>query len=126
MKTGANNFSRFQKNVQRNIFFDSPLKNYGWAVLSILAVTVFGKALTPYLDLTNIVLIYFLPVLVSAVRWGRGPAFLSSFLGVLDLQFFLCPADIYIRGGGHTASSLPLSFSFRGPCYQHDSDKTER
>lgn len=91
MKTGANNFSRFQKNIQRNIFFDSPAINYGWAILSILAVTIVGKVLTPYLELVNIVLIYLLPVLVSAVRWGRGPAFLSSFLGVLTFNFFFVP-----------------------------------
>ena len=91
MKTGANNASRFQNSVQRTLLFDQPVKNYGWAVLSILAVTIIGKVLTPYLDLVNIVLIYLLPVLVSAVRWGRGPAFLSSFLGVLTFNFFFVP-----------------------------------
>jgi two-component system sensor histidine kinase KdpD len=68
-----------------------PLKNYAWSVLSIFAFTVFGYALTPYLDLTNIALLYLLPVLVSAVRWGRGPAFLASFLGVLAFNFFFVP-----------------------------------
>ena len=91
MKTVANNVSRFKNSVQRTLLFDQPVKNYGWAVLSILAVTIIGKALTPYLDLVNIVLIYLLPVLVSAVRWGQGPAFLSSFLGVLTFNFFFVP-----------------------------------
>lgn len=77
--------------ITSKTFFDRPLKNYGWAILSTFAVTVVGRALTPYLDLVNIVLLYLLPVLVSAVRCGRGPAFLSSFLGVLAFNFFFVP-----------------------------------
>ncbi len=76
---------------KRFMFLNSPLKNYGWAALSILVVTGVGEVLTPYFDLVNIVLIFLLPVLVSAVRWGRGPSFFSSILGVLSFNFFFVP-----------------------------------
>jgi two-component system sensor histidine kinase KdpD len=85
MKINANDRYSYQGAIR------GPLKNYAWSVLSILAVTVFGYVLTPHLDLTNIALLYLLPVLISAVSWGRGPAFLASFLGVLAFNFFFVP-----------------------------------
>ena len=60
-------------------------------MISVSIVTVIGEILTPHFDLINIVLLYLLPVLVSAVRWGRGPSFFSSFLGVLTFNFFFVP-----------------------------------
>ena len=69
----------------------SPLRYYLWAVISVSIVTGVGEILTPHFDLVNIVLLYLLPVLVSAVRWGRGPSVLSSLLGVLTFNFFFVP-----------------------------------
>ncbi len=91
MNIGANDPYKHQKSFQGHLFLGSSPENYLWAVLSIFAVTVFGQVLTPHLDLTNIVLIYLLPVLISAVRWGRGPAFLASSLGALAFNFFFVP-----------------------------------
>jgi two-component system, OmpR family, sensor histidine kinase KdpD len=92
MKTTIHKTSNKNMNIQRDFsFFGSRLKYYAWAVLSVSIVTVIGKIVTPYFDLTNIALFYLLPVLVSAVRWGRGPSFLSSFLGVLAFNFFFVP-----------------------------------
>jgi two-component system sensor histidine kinase KdpD len=71
--------------------FGSPLRHYAWATLSVSIITAFGQILTPHFDLTNIVLLYLLPVLVSAVRWGRGPSFLASLVGVLTFNFFFVP-----------------------------------
>ncbi|MHB8110148.1 MAG: DUF4118 domain-containing protein [Syntrophorhabdaceae bacterium] len=71
--------------------FDLPLLKYVWAIVAVFIVTLFGKIFSSHLDLTNIVLFYLLPVLLSSVRWGRGPAFLSSFLGVLCFNFFFVP-----------------------------------
>ena len=36
-------------------------------------------------------LLYLLPVLFSAVRWGRGPSLFASFFGVLTFDFFFVP-----------------------------------
>jgi len=92
MKIMSHKPSEKNENIQRDFyFFSSPLQYYLWAVISVSIVTVIGKIVTPYFDLINIVLLYLLPVLVSAVRWGRGPSFCSSFLGVLTFNFFFVP-----------------------------------
>jgi K+-sensing histidine kinase KdpD len=87
--------SNIQKTSEQNetirryfTLFGLPVKYYVWAVVLISVITVIGEILTPYFDLTNIALLYLLPVLVSAVRWGRGPSLVSSFLGALTFNFF--------------------------------------
>jgi two-component system, OmpR family, sensor histidine kinase KdpD len=100
MKTTTHKASEQNGHVQRHFsFFGSQIKHYAWAVLSVTIVTVVGAILTPYFDLINIVLLYLLPVLVSAVRWGRGPSFLSSFLGVLTFNFFFVPPVFTLEVG---------------------------
>jgi two-component system, OmpR family, sensor histidine kinase KdpD len=41
--------------------------------------------------LVNIALLYLLPVLVSAVRWGTWPSFYAAGLGVMAFDFFFVP-----------------------------------
>jgi two-component system sensor histidine kinase KdpD len=65
--------------------------SYLWTFLAVIIVTIIGKILTPFFNLTNIVLLYLLPVLISAVRWGRGPSFFAAFLGVLAFDFLFVP-----------------------------------
>ncbi len=92
MKTIEQKDSGKKEHNKRNVaFISSPFKYYAWACLSILIVTVIGEILRPYFDLINIVLLYLLPVLISAVRWGRGPSFFSSVLGVLTFNLFFVP-----------------------------------
>lgn len=92
MKTTTHKTSEKNESIERRLLlFGSQLKYHAWAVLSVSIVTVIGKILTTHFDLINMVLLYLLPVLVSAVRWGRGPSFLSSFLGVLAFNFFFVP-----------------------------------
>ena len=67
------------------------VKFYVWTILAIALITGAGKLLDPFFDRINIALLYLLPVLVSAVRWGRGPSFFASFLGVLTYDFFFVP-----------------------------------
>ena len=67
------------------------VKHYLWTFLTITIVTIIGKILTPFFNLTNIVLLYLLPVLISAVRWGRGPSFFAAILGVLAFDFLFVP-----------------------------------
>src|SRR5262245_17642052 len=43
------------------------------------------------IDLANVILLYVLAVAVSAAFWGKGPAALSSFVGVLCFNFFFVP-----------------------------------
>ena len=92
MKTTEHKAFELDESIQGRIFlFGSPLRYYLWAILSVSIVTLIGEILTPHFNLVNIVLLYLLPVLISAVRWGRGPSFFSSFLGVLTFNFFFVP-----------------------------------
>ncbi len=61
---------------------------YGVAILILIAVTLFGLMVDPYIESTNLVMVYLLAVVISAVYLGRGPAILSSFLGVLAFDYF--------------------------------------
>ncbi|QGP93913.1 Sensor protein KdpD [Neomoorella glycerini] len=64
---------------------------YAGMLIAVLLVTVLNKALQPVFDLTNIALLYLLPVLFSAARWGRKPSILAAVLGVLAFDFFFVP-----------------------------------
>ena len=64
---------------------------YAWTFLAVVFVTVIGKLISPFFDIANVTLLYLLPVLMSAVRWGRGPSLFASFLGVLAFDFFFVP-----------------------------------
>jgi two-component system, OmpR family, sensor histidine kinase KdpD len=75
----------------RSGFFRSKTAGYMAAVLMVLVITFVGKALKPPFDLINIILLYLLPVLASAVWWGLWPSIFASFLGVLSFDFFFIP-----------------------------------
>jgi len=64
---------------------------YAWTVISIAIITAAGKVFQPALDLVSIALVYLLPVLVSAVRWGLWPSLAASFIGILSFDFFFVP-----------------------------------
>jgi two-component system, OmpR family, sensor histidine kinase KdpD len=57
----------------------------------VVAITAVGKVLQPAFDLVNISLLYLLPVLLSAVRWGLWPSLFASFLGILAFDYFFVP-----------------------------------
>ncbi|MFD1674088.1 ATP-binding protein [Alicyclobacillus fodiniaquatilis] len=65
---------------------------------SYILVTLFVAALTillhplrsPY-NLVNIALIYLLPVLISAARWGIGPSFYAAGAGLIVFDWFFVP-----------------------------------
>jgi two-component system sensor histidine kinase KdpD len=67
------------------------VKDYIWTFSTVAVITILGKVLQPSFGLTNIALLYLLPVLISAVRWGLGPSFFASFLGVLAFDFLFVP-----------------------------------
>ena len=69
----------------------NPAAPYLWTVLLVALMTGIGKLVAPFFDIVNITLLYLLPVLFSAVRWGRGPSLFASFLGVLTFDFFFVP-----------------------------------
>lgn len=64
---------------------------YAWAVGLVLLGSLLGGLLRQFLAPTNLVMIYLLVVVVSALYLGRGPAILAAILGVLVFDFFFVP-----------------------------------
>ena len=64
---------------------------YVWAVAASLFTALVATPLIPYLDLANIVMLFLLTVVLVAVRFGRGPAVVSTLVGVAAFDFFFVP-----------------------------------
>jgi two-component system, OmpR family, sensor histidine kinase KdpD len=64
---------------------------YFYAVAIGLGITAVASALAHRVDLTNLVMLYLLGVVFAAVRLGRGPGVLLSFLSVAAFDFFFVP-----------------------------------
>ncbi|CAI8691997.1 sensor histidine kinase KdpD [Burkholderia pyrrocinia] len=69
----------------------SPPRHYVYAAAICAAITVVANVVSERLDLTNLVMLYLLGVVFSAVRLGRGPGVLQSFLSVAAFDFFFVP-----------------------------------
>ncbi|HEF5870302.1 TPA: sensor histidine kinase KdpD [Burkholderia cenocepacia] len=69
----------------------SPPRHYVYAAAICAAITVVASVVSGRLDLTNLVMLYLLGVVFSAVRLGRGPGVLQSFLSVAAFDFFFVP-----------------------------------
>ncbi len=66
-------------------------KNIGRYLISLFLVAVMtgvGFPLSQILEPTNLVMLYLLAVVLSAVLIGRGPSILASLIGVLAFDFF--------------------------------------
>jgi two-component system sensor histidine kinase KdpD len=57
----------------------------------VFIMTLLGEFLKGRLEPTNIVMFYLLAVVIVAIRWGQGPAIITSVLSVLAFDFFLVP-----------------------------------
>lgn len=64
------------------------VRRYGLAAAACLGATALSWPLQWHFDTANIVMVYLLCVAVVALRLGRGPAVLASFLSVGLLDFF--------------------------------------
>jgi two-component system sensor histidine kinase KdpD len=69
----------------------APWLPYLWGALICAAAAVVAAPLYPLFELPNIVMIFLLGVVIVAVRYGRGPAVLASFLSVAEFDFFYVP-----------------------------------
>lgn len=65
-----------------------PLVRYVESLGLVALMTLIGYPLKPHLDPTNLVMIYLVGVVVSALFLGRGPSILASLLSVLAFDFF--------------------------------------
>jgi two-component system sensor histidine kinase KdpD len=57
----------------------------------VFIMTLLGEFVKRRLEPTNIVMFYLLAVVIAAIRWGQGPAIVTSILSVLAFDFFLVP-----------------------------------
>ena len=71
--------------------FFTLLAPYLWTIVAIFIVTAIIRVLRPAFDLIDAALLYLLPVLISAVRWGLWPSLAASVLGMLCFDFFFVP-----------------------------------
>jgi two-component system sensor histidine kinase KdpD len=68
-----------------------PWSDYGTGLLFLLLATGLCFLMYPHFDLSNLIMIYLLAVLVTAIECGRGPAVCVSVLSVLTFDFFFVP-----------------------------------
>ena len=61
---------------------------YVGASLACLAASGLANLLLQVFDLANVVMLFLLVVMLSALRWGRGPGAWAALLAVLCLDFF--------------------------------------
>jgi two-component system sensor histidine kinase KdpD len=68
-----------------------PLSDYGGGFLFVILASVLCFLMYPYFDLSNLIMVYLLGVLLTAMSCGRGPAILVSLVSVLAFDFFFVP-----------------------------------
>jgi two-component system, OmpR family, sensor histidine kinase KdpD len=68
-----------------------PVSNYLWVFVILALSTGLGALLQPFISPTNLVMVYLLAVVLTALYLGRGPAVMMSILGVLAFDFFFVP-----------------------------------
>ncbi|MCX5892884.1 MAG: DUF4118 domain-containing protein [Deltaproteobacteria bacterium] len=67
------------------------LPGYEMALFYVLVATALGFLMYPFFDLPNLIMVYLLAVMVTAIHCGRGPAILNSLLSVLAFDFCFVP-----------------------------------
>ncbi|MCQ0029579.1 sensor histidine kinase KdpD [Burkholderia glumae] len=72
----------------------SPPRHYAVAAAICAVLTGIASLAQTRLDLTNLVMLYLLGVVFSAVRLGRGPGVMQSFLSVAAFDFFFVPPQM--------------------------------
>src|SRR5208337_4724902 len=68
-----------------------PLSDYGAGLLYLILATALCFLMYPYFHLSNLIMVYLLGVMITAMECGRGPAILNSLLSVLSFDFFFVP-----------------------------------
>ncbi len=69
----------------------SPPRAYGFALAICAGITLLSSQLSGHIDLTNLVMLYLLGVIFTAVKLGRGPGVMQSFMSVAAFDFFFVP-----------------------------------
>lgn len=69
-------------------------RGYAMAALACAVATLIAVPLHTVFDLSNIVMLFLLTVVFVALKFGRGPAVLASFLSVGAFDFFYVPPHL--------------------------------
>ncbi len=65
---------------------------YAWATVSVAGVTAIGVLVRPYIELSDVSMLYLLAIMVTAVWFGRGPSMTAALLSVAAFDlFFVAP-----------------------------------
>ncbi len=64
---------------------------YFISIMMVVGATFLGSVAKRTLLPANIVILYLLVVIITAFLWGKGPAVMTSILGVLAFDYFLVP-----------------------------------
>jgi two-component system sensor histidine kinase KdpD len=67
------------------------LPDYEVGLIYLAVATGLCFVMYPYFDLANLIMVYLLAVMVTAVQCGRGPAILNALLSVLAFDFCFVP-----------------------------------
>ncbi|MCX5832371.1 MAG: DUF4118 domain-containing protein [Deltaproteobacteria bacterium] len=67
------------------------ISDYGAGILFFIIANILCFIMYPYFHLSNLIMVYLLGVMLTAVSCGRGPAILISCLSVLSFDFFFIP-----------------------------------
>ncbi len=68
-----------------------PWLHFGGGLLMAAIITTLSWIFKPQLELVNIALLYLLPVLLTAVWWGRWPSYVTALASVLAYDFLFVP-----------------------------------
>ncbi len=79
------------RKLSENWHLHPPYWRYFLVFGLVTLTTLIGQIIHGSLDPVNLVMLYLVSTVISAIYLGRGPAFLSSLLGVLAFDFFLVP-----------------------------------
>lgn len=85
------------------------IRPYAWSAGLIIVTTFLGEIVKKHLEPTNLVMLYLLVVVIAAVRWGKGPAVMTSVVGMLAFDFFLVPPYLTFN-----VASIHYVFTFIG------------
>ncbi len=77
--------------MEKLIIIRNKIIPYLVSVGFVSIMTLLGESFKRRLEPTNIVMFYLLVVVIAAIRWGQGPAIVTSILSVFAFDFFLVP-----------------------------------
>jgi two-component system, OmpR family, sensor histidine kinase KdpD len=75
----------------------TPPRGFVNSLALIIIITVIGWLIKSIISPTNLMMLYFLAVVVSAYRWGLRPAIMTAVLGVLAFDFVFIPPYFSFR-----------------------------